>query len=157
LTITPERTTAVAVTNDPRQLVPPDLFGRLVGRIARDERVSTEHAERVMTQALAFLQACALNPGAGLSPSRAVDVGWHAFVLHTREYAEFCDRVAGRFIHHTPIDDSAADDSVTALVTTVVAMRAAGLPVDIELWVSSAECSQCHAGCYDSPNGPKAV
>ncbi|WP_119731749.1 glycine-rich domain-containing protein [Thermomonospora amylolytica] len=156
MTVTPERT-ATAVASDPRHLVSPDLFGRLVDRIARDEQVSTEHAERVMTQTLAFLQACALTPGAGLSPSRAVDVGWHTFVLHTREYAEFCDRIAGRFIHHTPTGDSATDGPVTAVGATVAAMRAAGLPVDIELWVSSADCSQCHAGCYDSPNFPEGA
>jgi hypothetical protein len=28
------------------------------------------------------------------------DPGWHTFVLHTRDYREFCRRVAGRFIDH---------------------------------------------------------
>ena len=31
-----------------------------------------------------------------------MDKGWHAFILHTADYAEFCDRVARRFIHHLP-------------------------------------------------------
>jgi len=34
--------------------------------------------------------------------SRDVDEVWHAFVLHTRLYADFCDRVFGSFIHHNP-------------------------------------------------------
>lgn len=34
----------------------------------------------------------------------AVDRLWHTFVLFTREYAEFCDQVAGHFIHHVPAE-----------------------------------------------------
>lgn len=156
MTTTAEET-VTAVTNNPRDLVSPDLFDRLVARIARDQQVGTEYAERVMTQTLAFLQACALNPNAGLSPSRAVDAGWHVFVLHTREYAEFCERVAGRFIHHTPTADGAVDALAQDVAATLVTMRAAGLPVDSELWVSSAECSQCYAGCYNSPHLPEGA
>lgn len=35
-------------------------------------------------------------------PSRVVDDLWHAFMLHTREYADFCTATLGRFLHHTP-------------------------------------------------------
>jgi hypothetical protein len=33
---------------------------------------------------------------------RIIDAMWHTFVLFTREYAEYCDEVFGRFIHHVP-------------------------------------------------------
>lgn len=55
-----------------------------------------------MEQTLAFLAATANQADKPLSPSQPVDIGWHAFILYTREYAEFCQRVAGRFIHHVP-------------------------------------------------------
>jgi hypothetical protein len=144
-------TTATAVT--PRDLIPRDLFDRLVRRIVKDEAFDQATAERIMSEALAFLKACALNPGAGLGPSPAVDVGWHTFILHTKEYAEFCERVAGRFIHHNPTDDT--DETVGkygSIAATLDAMRAANIPVDEELWKAHAvNCSQCHAGCTDSP------
>ena len=35
----------------------------------------------------------------------AVDELWHTFVIFTREYAVFCDRVAGQFMHHIPVVD----------------------------------------------------
>lgn len=35
-------------------------------------------------------------------PSVIVDEAWHSFLLHSREYAEYCDSVFGRFIHHVP-------------------------------------------------------
>jgi hypothetical protein len=37
-------------------------------------------------------------------PSQAVDVAWHEFILFTREYASFCSKAFGRFIHHTPAE-----------------------------------------------------
>ncbi|TMR05554.1 hypothetical protein ETD83_06210 [Actinomadura soli] len=139
---------------DFKRSISPDLFRRLVDRIVHEEHMSSEDAGRVLAQALAFLKACALNPGAGLAPSQAVDIGWHAFILYTREYAEFCHRVAGRFIHHTPNDErtcgGTADDERASIGTTVEAMRAASLPVDIDLWASAGDCSQCHQGCHDS-------
>ncbi|NKZ03022.1 hypothetical protein HGB48_04545 [Actinomadura latina] len=139
------------VVTDPRTLISTDLFGRLVARIVHERHVGTDEAERVLTQALAFLTACALNPGAGLAPSKAVDVGWHAFVLYTSEYAEFCHRVAGRFIHHTPDDRGDIRTGRAGIRATVAAMEQAGLTVDPVLWETTGDCSQCHQGCHDSP------
>lgn len=37
-------------------------------------------------------------------PSQAVDEAWHAFILFTRQYEEFCQLALGRFLHHTPAE-----------------------------------------------------
>lgn len=34
--------------------------------------------------------------------SKYVDEVWHAFILHTRDYAAFCESVFGTFLHHEP-------------------------------------------------------
>jgi hypothetical protein len=94
-----------------RDLIDRGLYDRLAARIVADHRFERRHAERIVDQTLAFLRACADNPGTTISPSPMVDVGWHAFILHTREYAEFCDRVAGRFIHHEPLGADACKGS----------------------------------------------
>jgi hypothetical protein len=139
-------------------LVSPRMFGRLVARVMADHGEDLSAAERITEQALAFLAACAANPGAGLAPSPEVDKGWHAFILHTADYTEFCDRVAGRFIHHLP-DEPGEEDSGAGVAATVAAMRALGLTVDADLWGTAGECTsdchQCHAGCHDSPGKPK--
>jgi hypothetical protein len=131
------------------------MLTRLTYRIMADDGVDLRVAERIMEQALAFLVACARNPGAGLAPSAEVDKGWHAFILHTADYAEFCDRVADRFIHHLPTEPGEKNDGGAALAATVAAMRAAGLHVDADLWYATPDCTsdchQCHAGCHDSP------
>lgn len=37
-------------------------------------------------------------------PSRAVDVLWHEFILHTRAYQDWCQQALGFFLHHTPAE-----------------------------------------------------
>jgi hypothetical protein len=151
-------TTAQDITTvtAPRDLISPRLHGRLARRIIADHPGTDPlAAERIMDQTLAFLQACAVNPDAGLAPSDEVDKGWHAFILHTADYAEFCQRVAGRFIHHLPVEPGSTADGGAALHATVAAMRTIGLAVDEDLWPAAADCEskchQCHGGCYDSP------
>jgi|SRR5882757_7055144 len=136
-----------------RSLVTPALFERLAARLVVDEGYSPALAARVVDQALAFLGTSAKHRGEPLSPSRAVDPGWHVFVLHTRDYREFCRRVAGGFIDHVPTGGRPADGPALALRRTVAAMRNTGYVVDDELWFSSAgaSCTGCHNGCHDDP------
>lgn len=37
-------------------------------------------------------------------PSQVVDVAWHEFILFTKEYAQFCSKALGHFLHHTPAE-----------------------------------------------------
>jgi hypothetical protein len=137
----------------PRDLITPGLFDKLTGRVIADGGFDQDAAERVVEQTLAFLVACARHPDGHLVPSQLVDAGWHAFILHTADYAEFCQRVAGRFIHHRPDNSGDAVLVQQAIGVTISAIRDAGLPVDASLWVPAAECSQCYQGCADDPRG----
>lgn len=142
--------TAVLEEVSARTLIEPELFACLCRKIVNDKGVEREYAERVMDQALAFLGACAKFPGNKLAPSNVVDVGWHAFILYTREYADFCQRVAGRMIHHVPEDASGAPqhskEPFSVRLGTVEAIRRAGYRVDHELWTegSYASCGNCY-------------
>ncbi|WP_207954560.1 glycine-rich domain-containing protein [Saccharopolyspora elongata] len=131
-----------------RSLISEDLFARLSRRITIDENVEPESADRIMDQALAFLGACARFPGHNLAPSKPVDIGWHTFILYTREYAEFCERVANRFIHHVPQDAPGAPEHSKApasvRVGTVGSIRCAGYLVDEELWIASCGARSPH-------------
>lgn len=157
-------TVVIAEPVSGRSLVPDHLFQRLVARIVTDEQIAHPLAERIMAQALAFVKTCGDHPELTLSPSQLVDIGWHTFILRTREYAAFCQRVAGRFIHHAPTDDGPHDagDPRAVLRDTINALEASGFAVDTEMWEPHARagkcnddgggtCHQCHAGCYDSP------
>jgi hypothetical protein len=41
-------------------------------------------------------------PGLLAMPSKAVDQLWHEFILHTRDYQDFCRQAYGRTLHHSP-------------------------------------------------------
>ena len=152
--------TAPATTpgvNRRRASLPPLLTDRLVARIAAEHpELDAGVPARILDQTLAFLETCA-TATKPVGPSKLVDIGWHTFILYTHEYAEFCDRIAGRFIHHVPDGAPTGDEWPTVpradLAATAAVMRREGFRVDAELWSMTAEvdCTQCHAGCTDSP------
>jgi len=43
-------------------------------------------------------------------PSKAVDAAWHEFILYTRDYTTFCQRVYGGYLHHMPNDEPSTGD-----------------------------------------------
>lgn len=150
-------TSTVEVLKTGRSLVRPELFDSLVRQIVTNEEVERDYAEGIVDQALAFVVACADNPGAQLRPSKAVDVAWHTFILNTVDYAIFCQRIAGRFIHHQPEEFTPPGDPREMLNPTVVAIRVSGFIVDEELWSqTTGKCSQCHQGCTNCGQGGKA-
>ncbi len=64
-----------------------------------------------------FFMACARSDGKYVAmPSKAVDTYWHALILDTKSYAEWCERTLGRFLHHMPAErlgsDAAANDGL---------------------------------------------
>ncbi|MGH4005353.1 MAG: hypothetical protein ACRDSO_14740, partial [Pseudonocardiaceae bacterium] len=78
-----------------------------------------------MDQALAFVATTGHHAGEPLAPSALVDIGWHTFILYTREYASFCNRVAGRFVHHVPDDAPTQPGSASASERTIAAIALA--------------------------------
>ena len=79
-------------------------------------------------------------------PSDEVDLGLHALILHTREYAGICQGYAGRFLHHNPKPGGGPRDP--KIVAAARAMKAAGFhglrrPVD----VNGKNLAQCDSDC----------
>jgi hypothetical protein len=75
--------------------------GSVVGRIQRDAGVDRDTAAAWFREMLRFLDLVA-DSNDFLSPPRSVDVAWHAFILHTRDYEAYCRDRYGRIIHHRP-------------------------------------------------------
>ncbi|GAA1619953.1 glycine-rich domain-containing protein [Actinoplanes couchii] len=134
-----------------KSLISDGLLARLTTRIADEHpELAPDMPTRIMDQALAFLGTCAVATRP-IGPSDTVDIGWHTFILYTTEYAEFCARIAGRFIHHVPDDDPVVSPVQVKLADVVETITAAGYRVDPELWplTMRVDCSQCHSGCHD--------
>ncbi|WP_415950612.1 glycine-rich domain-containing protein [Streptomyces sp. KLOTTS4A1] len=138
---------------DPREIMGEHLLDRLATRITADHsHMGLEYSRRIMAETVKFLVA-GVACDEPLSPSETVDVGWHTFILHTADYAEFCDRVAGYFIHHNPeyLDEKTRGGAKNVRQRTLDAITAAGFEADLPLWPEAADCHQCHAGCHGSP------
>lgn len=147
-----------------RDLIDSALWDRLVNGVkytpefrgvlgAQDEASQTEWAERIMNETLGFLLACANHPGKEFAPSLLVDAGWHTFMLISQEYTQFCERVAGCYLHHDPMDTvEDAQASVPLRVEAMEAMRALS-GIDEALWgatddpVCNNSCSGCAGDC----------
>jgi hypothetical protein len=84
----------------------------LVSRLQQKLGVTSSEAEDLFSDVKYFLYDCHLSD-VPLSPSERVDEGWHNFILFTKDYADFCHRNFGRFIHHVPLEDTATVGSCT--------------------------------------------
>ena len=118
----------------PRMLITDDQFTSVRGTVLdANPGMAEEMAGRVVDEAIKFVAACAQNPDVGLAPSRIVDEGWHALILHTAMYADLCERLGGRYIHHYPGYDPTNYDP-PILDRTRETIAALGWEADAELW-----------------------
>lgn len=46
-----------------------------------------------------------LDPKNEHAVSKFVDPFWHAHILHTKKYIDFCDSIFGQYIQHEPLDE----------------------------------------------------
>ncbi|KJE23716.1 hypothetical protein FF36_01901 [Frankia torreyi] len=152
--------TTLALPRLGRDLIPQKLYTRLVARLEADHPEVGDDAGRIIDQALAFLAACGPTLDRGLRPSRAVDLGWHTFLLFTKDYALFCRKVAGTFIHHAPDDrpvsagacapepegcqaggDLSGHPGSMRIARTVRAIERLGYQLEPDLWATAADCA----------------
>lgn len=137
-------------------LITPELRAGLITMVREDSwpEMTDDEGERGVNQVAAFL-AVAANTTERVTPSLRVDLFWHALVLHTKHYAEFCGALGGRFIHHVPDRNSGHNpaEGRAAMRRTAETIRSAGFDVDPEFWPvdGAADCTQSYAGCSDSP------
>jgi len=67
----------------------------------KDACVDIHDAKQIFQDTLRFLWLCSVTENS-VAPTAIIDTGWHAFILHTRDYASFCDKYLGTFVHHQP-------------------------------------------------------
>ncbi|WP_333767746.1 glycine-rich domain-containing protein [Streptomyces sp. IBSBF 2435] len=123
----------------PRALLAPGDFADVTATVLdNNPGMDTATAGRIVTEALAFVATAARHPGAPIAPSRTVDEGWHALLLHTAVYARLCDRL-GVFVHHYPERPDTARQGADVLARTMVLIRSDGHTPDPELWTTPVD------------------
>lgn len=108
-----------------------------------------------LDNSLIFLRAIAENPGIQLTPSEKVDEAWHSLILFTKDYAAYCEKVAGRFIHHNPHKKtSPAERSDLGKNQTFNFLVDYGYEPDDFVWSDGgASCGRCDGGCDGGGGG----
>ncbi len=110
-------------------------------------------AGRIVDEALKFVAACAQFPDVAIAPSRVVDEGWHALILHTQLYADLCTKLGGNFIHHVPERPDPSRHDADIMRRTVALIGEAGHSVEQDLWRSPDDALVLVAAkCQHSPN-----
>lgn len=49
-----------------------------------------------------FLLLCQKYPNEFLVPTKGIDLIWHTHILFTKQYHEDCNKIFGKYLHHTP-------------------------------------------------------
>lgn len=74
--------------------------------------LSAQHAEQLLKEYQRFLVLIKLHPNQRIGMySDSVDKLWHAHILSTSLYADYCERHHGHFLHHSPTLRSALNTS----------------------------------------------
>ena len=127
----------------------PDLVLRYQNKLGLDQ----QQARQLFEDTKRFLFLAGTVPGKW-SPTKAIDEGWHAFLLFTKDYAQFCQRFFGRFIHHEPHRMANPNRTGSSATKTRDAARTLFGDVLSPNWsptfVNTAECSK--SGCNCSPD-----
>jgi len=76
-------------------------FDELIYRMVDKYKWPESKARSVFKETKQFLVNAAVTR-VPLAPTKDVDEVWHNFILYTIEYAEFCTKYFGKFIHHVP-------------------------------------------------------
>lgn len=138
-------------------------LAHVVARIADDPALPAgADPQQVMEETLKFLEVAA-SSDQPVAPSRTVDIGWHHFILCTRDYRDYTATHLGRFIHHVPDGrDGDAADTGTGDVgsddTYAGTRRRIGDrfgPLDPTLWPAQTALADCQSqgNCSSNSSG----
>jgi hypothetical protein len=127
-----------------RALVDEELFDSITRMVMHEKGRDREFAEEVADQAIAFVFVAATST-VPMVPSDDVDEGLHAFILHTPDHHAFCQKYAGRFLHHNA--RPGVPRTVEDVTRSAHAMKAGGFQVIDTRWTVGDTAFQCDSDC----------
>lgn len=146
-------TSAATTARDARSYLTPQEFTGVAANVQKDNPgMDRAVADRITLEALKFVAVASLGIR-GIAPSRVVDEGWHALILHTDLYARLCDRLGGGFVHHYPEMPDVGRYDPEFIGRTMAAIAAAGFSVDRDLWMApDVTLIEVSAQCQHAPD-----
>jgi len=115
----------------------------MLARFVKRNGGTTEEAQELFEATKQFLLVV-ITMDRPVSPTKRIDEMWHHFILHTHDYASWCEEFVGCFVHHYPSEDAA---SVSRTEVRNVAMQL--FPnLNLAFWPTTvATLGDCDGGC----------
>ncbi|PPS89555.1 hypothetical protein [Streptomyces sp. MH60] len=133
-------------------LLTPDEANSVASLVIRDNPEITDLALAlsIVDEALKFVAAAAKHPAdPAVRPSRRVDMGWHALILHTTIYVKLCQGL-GRFVHHVPEGPETRRPVAVTQDDSIRVIREMGYEPNLDLWGGVGDAplgGDCHTEC----------
>lgn len=86
-----------------------EQFDKIMDRLINHRDIPKEKAEEARDEFRKFMALIHLTDHS-VAPTKGADRFWHEFLMHTKDYTNFCQKHFGRFIHHNP-SETGADES----------------------------------------------
>jgi hypothetical protein len=133
-------------------------LSKITERYISSYEIPREVAKLHEVECKKYLVLCALFPDESLGMKGPVDNYWHTFLLFTKEYAEFCNQIAGFFIHHVPTVNKQSIKGGNGLATTMERYRLIfGEEPDPRAWPNYLQAVSDTVDCKDDcSTGPGA-
>jgi hypothetical protein len=148
---------------DPRALIDASAYSCVVDTVLdNNPGMERDLADRIVAEALKFVAAVAKHRDRRMAPSRVVDEGWHALILHTWLYQQLCESLGG-FVHHFPERPDPTRFNGVIIRRTTELIAESGYDADLRLWgnpqsgeiVVAASCQHtppdCQVTCMNKP------
>lgn len=133
----------------------------VVERIMQETGKDENEAILLFEDTLRFLWVASVADGP-ISPTKAVDEGWHTFLLFSKDYMRFCQQFLGvAYLHHSPFTsetksdprfrDRVVENRTRTLTTLTQEFGTSGLSANWEPLVTafcaSEGCDDCCDDC----------
>lgn len=74
-------------------------------------KIDTDIPEKLEADFKKWISLLILYPEERIAPPRVLDMYWHLFMLHTKEYHEFCSDVLGFQLGHSPVTKDTVEET----------------------------------------------
>ena len=112
---------ALSLTSSLPPSVPPKLayalhypMTEILSRYEEETGLSPDTCKEHEVELKRYLYLCSIYPERTLGMRGPVDELWHLFIIHTRQYHDFCNNLCGMYIHHSPTDPTDKLESTTS-------------------------------------------
>jgi hypothetical protein len=107
----------------------------VINRFASKKNLSIIEATKQFKKLEVFLELASSDTQ---NPTLEVDEAWHEFILHTKQYADFCFSRFGKFIHHKPNESQDCSNCSTEKCSS---------GSQIFSGKQNADCNSCSSDC----------